>query len=244
MKGQTESDVIKAIRILSARQVEAAGSGHPGTPLGAAPATASANGALHFGVREHAMAAICNGIALHGDYAEEQSSMPEPGKAGVIFLPYMMGERSPHNDVDARSMFVGMRPDTTRGAMGLAVLEGVALGMRSQLERAGGAAEITRTRICGGGAKSALWRRIVANVIGVPVETVATEKGPAYGAALLAMTGCGEYAGVKEACEACVRVSGVTEPEADLREVYDRLYVIYDSIYPAMRKIFADMRGV
>ncbi len=98
--------------------------------------------------------------------------------------------------------------------------------------------------LLGGGAKSALWRRIVANVIGVPVETVATEKGPAYGAALLAMTGCGEYAGVKEACEACVRVSGVTEPEADLREVYDRLYVIYDSIYPAMKKIFADMRGV
>ena len=181
---------------------------------------------------------------LHGDYAEEQSSMPEPGKAGVIFLPYMMGERSPHNDVDARSMFVGMRPDTTRGAMGLAVLEGVALGMRSQLERAGGAAEITRTRICGGGAKSALWRRIVANVIGVPVETVATEKGPAYGAALLAMTGCGEYASVKEACEACVRVSGVTEPDADLTAAYDRLYAIYDSIYPAMKKIFADMRGV
>lgn len=87
---QTESDVIKAIRILSARQVEAAGSGHPGTPLGAAPVMASANGALHFGVREHAMAAICNGIALHGDYAEEQSSMPEPGKAGVIFLPYIV----------------------------------------------------------------------------------------------------------------------------------------------------------
>ena len=181
---------------------------------------------------------------LRGDYNAEQKDMPEPGKAGVIFLPYMMGERSPHNDVDARSMFVGMRPNTTRAAMGLAVLEGVALGLRSQLERAGGSAEITRTRICGGGAKSPLWRRIVANVLGVPVETVATEKGPAYGAALLAMTGSGEYDSVKDACEACVRVSGVTEPETDLTAAYDKLYAVYDSIYPAMKSIFADMRGI
>ena len=170
--------------------------------------------------------------------------MPPLGKSGVIFLPYMMGERSPHNDVDARSLFVGMRPDTTRAAMGLAVLEGVAFGLRSQLERAGGAADINRTRICGGGAKSPLWRRIVANVLGVPVETVATEKGPAYGAALLAMTGAGEYPDVKTACEACVRVSGVTEPEGELIKTYDKLYAVYDSIYPAMKKIFREMRGI
>ena len=181
---------------------------------------------------------------LRGDYASEQRDMPEPGRSGVIFLPYMMGERSPHNDVDARSMFVGMRPDTTRSAMGLAVLEGVAFGLRSQLERAGGAADITRTRICGGGARSPLWRRIVANVLGVPVETVATEKGPAYGAALLAMTGAGEYGSVKEACEACVRVSGVTEPEPDLVGTYDRLYAVYDSVYPAMKNVFREMRGI
>ena len=128
--------------------------------------------------------------------------------------------------------------------MGLAVLEGVAFGLRSQLERAGGAADITRTRICGGGARSPLWRRIVANVLGVPVETVATEKGPAYGAALLAMTGAGEYGSVKEACEACVRVSGVTEPEPDLVGTYDRLYAVYDSVYPAMKNVFREMRGI
>ena len=181
---------------------------------------------------------------LRGDYVPEQRDMPEPGESGVIFLPYMMGERSPHNDADARSMFVGMRPDTARGAMGLAVLEGVAFGLRSIIERAGGAADVAQTRICGGGAKSPLWRRIVANVLGVPVETVATEKGPAYGAALLAMTGAGEYPDVRTACEKCVRRTGVTEPESRLTAVYDRLYAAYDSIYPAMKDVFRNMRGI
>ncbi len=175
-------------------------------------------------------------------YETAQSEMPEPGSAGVIFLPHLTGERSPHNDTDARSMFVGMRPHTTRGDMGLAVLEGVAFGLRGMLEAAG--TEIKHTRICGGGARSGLWRRVTASVLRTAVETTATENGPAFGAALLAMTGCGEYGSVAEACASCVRAGGVTLPEAELADRYDEIYAVYKDIYPAMKRVFRDMRGI
>lgn len=180
---------------------------------------------------------------LRGDYAEEQAHMPQPGTNGVFFLPYMMGERSPHNDVDARSMFVGMRPDTTRGDMGLAVMEGVAFGLRDCLEIArSNGVDVKRTRICGGGAKSAIWRKVVAGVLGIPVETVATEKGPSFGAAMLAMVGCGEYKTVGDACAACVRGDVTTEPDAELVKAYDAKYAIFKQLYPAMKSVFKAMR--
>ena len=149
-----------------------------------------------------------------------------------------MGERSPPKDVDARSMFVGMRPNTTRAAMGLAVLEGVALGLRSQLERAGGSAEITRTRICGGGAKSPLWRKIVANVMDLPVGIPQTEQGPAFGAAMLAMVGCGEYADVQEAASAIVRVKETVYPDAETAARYEARYRHFTKLYPALKGLF------
>lgn len=176
------------------------------------------------------------------DYASEQADMPAPGSAGVLFLPYMMGERSPHNDTDARSAFIGMRPSTTRAEMGLAVMEGVSFGLRDILERAG--VRVGRARICGGGARSALWRKITASALGLTLETVATEKGPAYGAALLAMTGCGEYNSLKAACDACVKVTGEIPPDDELRARYDELYKIYAGLYPALRQTFRNMRGI
>lgn len=180
---------------------------------------------------------------LHADHAEEQKGMTKLGCNEVYFLPYMMGERSPHNDVDARSLFVGMRPDTTRGDMGLAVMEGVAFGLRDCLEvaRAGGV-RVTRTRICGGGARSAVWRKVVANVLGMPVDTVATEKGPSYGAALLAMVGCGAYDSVRAACDACVSLSGTTLPDKKLTADYDKRYNVFRLIYPAMKGVFKAMK--
>lgn len=192
-------------------------------------------------------AAACNKWwvedVLRGDYADEQAHMTKLGCNEVIFLPYMMGERSPHNDVNARSMFVGMRPDTTRGDMGLAVMEGVAFGLRDCLEvaRAGGI-KISRTRICGGGAKSALWRKIVANVLGMPVDTVLTEKGPSFGAALLAMVGCGEYPTVADACKACVKSGESVLPSAAIAAAYEEKYKTFREIYRAMKGVFAQMK--
>ena len=180
---------------------------------------------------------------LRGDHAREQADMTKLGSNEVLFLPYMMGERSPHNDVDARSMFVGMRPDTTRADMGLAVMEGVAFGLRDCLEIAkSNGVNVRRTRICGGGAKSAVWRKVVANVLGMPVDTVVTEKGPSFGAAMLAMVGCGEYENVEAACAACVRRGETVEPDAALTAAYEKQYSVYRAIYPAMKDIFARMR--
>ena len=178
---------------------------------------------------DHYTYAFCGDGCMMEGIENEAASLAAMWKLGKLILIY-----------DSNGI-------TIEGDTHISLTEDIAKRHRAlgwHVVRAGGAAEITRTRICGGGARSGLWRRIIANVIGVPVETVATEKGPAYGAALLAMTGCGEYSNVKEACEACVRVSGVTEPDADLTAAYDRLYAIYDGIYPAMKKIFADMRGV
>lgn len=180
---------------------------------------------------------------LRGDHAEEQAHMTKIGANEVFFLPYMMGERSPHNDVDARSMFVGMRPDTTRADMGLAVMEGVAFGLRDCLEIArGNGVDVKSTRICGGGAKSAVWRKVIANVLGMPVHCVRTEKGPSFGAALLAMVGCGEYADVRQACDACVLPGESVDPDAALTAAYDAKYAVFRRLYPAMKDVFKAMK--
>ena len=164
------------------------------------------------------------------------------GKNEVYFLPYMMGERSPHNDVNARSAFIGMRPDTARGQMTLAVLEGVTFALRDCLEAAkmNGVAP-PRTMLCGGGAKSALWRRLVADILHLPVDLPQTEEGPAFGAAMLAMVGCGAYKSVAEAAAAIVRVRETVEPDPAAARLYDDRYETFRSFYPALRSAFARM---
>ena len=164
------------------------------------------------------------------------------GKNEVYFLPYMMGERSPHNDVNARSAFLGMRPDTTRGQMTLAVLEGVTFALRDCLEAAkmNGVAP-PRTMLCGGGAKSALWRRLVADILHLPVDLPQTEEGPAFGAAMLAMVGCGAYKSVAEAAAAIVRVRETVEPDPAAARLYDDRYETFRTFYPALRSAFARM---
>ena len=190
-------------------------------------------------------AASCNAwwsdrILQTQDYAKEQAGLEEElGKNDVYFLPYLMGERSPHNDVTARGAFIGMRPDTTRGQMTLAVLEGVAFALRDCLEAAkrNGAA-IARTKLCGGGAKSPLWRKIVANVMDLPVEIPQTEQGPAFGAAMLAMVGCGEYADVQEAASAIVRVKETVYPDEETAARYEARYRHFTKLYPALKGLF------
>src|SRR5699024_2333099 len=122
------------------------------------------------------------------------------GENRVFFLPYLMGERSPHNDPDARAACIGMSMDTTREYITLAVLEGVAFGLRDALaaEASIGAAPAV-TRLCGGGARSPLWRKIIANGMNMKVELIESEAAPAYGAAILAAVGCGVSPSVETA---------------------------------------------
>ena len=153
-----------------------------------------------------------------------------------------MGERSPHNDPLARAAFVGMSMDSTRGEMLQAVFEGVAFGLRDSLEVARAAGlNITKTKICGGGAKSPLWRRIIANVMNLTVETVEAEEGPAMGGAMLAAVGCGVWKDVKEAAAAVVRVSGTEEPDAELVKLYEERYRTFRKIYPALKGIYPEV---
>ena len=179
------------------------------------------------------------------DYAAEQAAIEEEklGRNNVFFLPYLMGERSPINDTDARGTFIGMSMDTTRADMTLAVLEGVAFAIRDSVEVARSLGiDIPSSKICGGGAKSPLWKKIMANVLGVKLEIPACEQGPGMGGAMLAMVACGAYESVQAACDAIVKTDSVLEPEAELTARYEAQYQKFKTIYPAVKAIFPVIR--
>ena len=174
------------------------------------------------------------------DYAAQQAQIESLGENHVFFLPYLMGERSPHNDPNARGTFIGLTMDNTRSDMTQAVLEGVAFAMRDSFEVAKALGiPITRTKICGGGAKSPLWRRIMANVLGIKVDLLESEEGPAMGGAMLAAVACGEYPSVEAAAKAIVRVVDTVEPEPELVCKYEEKYRQFVQIYPAVKGLFA-----
>lgn len=173
------------------------------------------------------------------DYAGEQKGIQTLGENQVFYLPYLMGERSPHNNPDARAMFVGMSMDTTREDMTLAVLEGVAFGLRDSLEVARSLGiRIDSSRICGGGAKSPLWRQIIAAVMNVKLEIIESEEGPGYGAAILAAVGCGTFESVERACEKLVKVIDTVEPDPVLVQKYEEKYQKFKQLYPIMKNWF------
>ena len=173
------------------------------------------------------------------DYAGEQKGIQTLGENQVFYLPYLMGERSPHNNPNARAMFVGMSMDTTREDMTLAVLEGVAFGLRESLEVARSLGiRIDSSRICGGGAKSPLWRQIIAAVMNVKLEIIESEEGPGYGAAILAAVGCGTFESVERACEKLVKVVDTVEPDPELVQKYEEKYQKFKQLYPIMKNWF------
>ena len=184
---------------------------------------------------------LCEDILGTGDYAAEQQGIGQDrlGSLPVYFLPYLMGERSPINDTDARGLLIGMSMSTGRADLVQAVLEGVAFAIRDSFEVARKLGiEIHRSRICGGGAQSGLWRTILCNVLGIPLDMVRTEQGPGYGAAMLAMTGAGLFASMRDAAERLVELSGSTEPDAALTERYEARYQKFRKIYPAVKPLF------
>ena len=189
-------------------------------------------------------AASCNkwwaeDILQTKDFASEQASIGALGENTVFYLPYLMGERSPHNDPKARATFTGMTMDTTRADMTQAVLEGVAFGLRDSLEVARQlGVHIERTKICGGGAKSELWKKIIANVMNLKVDVIETEEGPALGGAILAAVGCGEYKDVKSAVGEFVNIVETVEPDTELVAKYEARYQEFKEIYPALKDVF------
>jgi xylulokinase len=161
-----------------------------------------------------------------------------PGAEGLLFQPYLAGERTPHADPDARGAFVGLSLRHDRGALVRAVLEGVAYGLRDSLELLRGLGVEPRVgRVSGGGARSELWLRIVASVLGLPLERTAAEEGAAYGAALLGGVAAGVFGDVGEAVAACVRVRDTIEPDPGWTEAYEQGYARFRRLYPALRPL-------
>ncbi len=190
-------------------------------------------------------AASCNAwwmenILKTKEFAAEQRGADKlRGKNDLFFLPYLMGERSPHNDTDARGAFIGLRPTATRTQMTLAVMEGVAFALKDCVEVAkSNGIKINGTRICGGGSKSPLWRQIIADVLNMPVHTPKTQEGPAYGGAMLAMIACGRYPDVNAAADSLIEITQTVTPDPEAAAGYEKRYKIFRKLYPALKDAF------
>lgn len=195
-------------------------------------------------------AASCNKWLMENilgttDYEGEQAKITEDmlGENDVYFLPYLMGERSPINDTNARGTFIGMTMNTKREELTLAVLEGVTFAIRDSVEVAKSLGiEINTSNLCGGGAKSPLWRKILANVLNIELEIPKTEQGPGMGGAMLAMVASGEYKTVNEVAKHLTSVSCVIKPEPELAQKYEKKYQKFRKIYPACKNLFAELK--
>jgi len=170
--------------------------------------------------------------------AEEAAGAPV-GARGLFFLPYLSGERTPHADPEARGCFVGLTLAHGRGHLLRAIMEGVAYSLRESLtifEELG--VPVREIRASGGGSRSRLWRQIQADVFSRKVVTINAEQGPAYGAALLAAVGAGEYKTIDEACQATIRVQNETKTNRAAKRYYDRAMPIYQDLYRALKNDF------
>ena len=153
-----------------------------------------------------------------------------------------MGERSPINDTDARGTFTGVMMNTSRADMVQAVMEGVAFAIRDSFEIAKSlGVDIARSTICGGGSNSALWCKMIANILGISLNKLEMEQGPDYGACILAMVGCEEYTSVSDAVKQMVHIDSVIEPDPVLTARYEQRYQIFQKIYPSMKSLFQEM---
>ena len=188
---------------------------------------------------------LCEDILKTEDYAGEQADITDDklGTNDVYFLPYLMGERSPINDTDARGVLIGMRLDTKRADIVQAVLEGVAFAVRDNFEIAKEAGvNISRSTLCGGGAKSPLWRKIMANVLNIPIDIPSAEEGPGFGGAVLAMIGDGFYSDVSQCAQKFVSVKGTVEPDPLIVERYNDRYEKFKQIYPSLKSLFKEIK--
>jgi len=167
------------------------------------------------------------------------------GAQGLFWLPYLMGERTPHLDAAARGGWIGLTASHTRADLIRAVIEGVSYSQRDCLEiiEALGV-EIASVRASGGGARSAFWRELLAAILGKHVVTLETQEGSAYGAALLAMAGTGEYASVPDVCRATIRETAAVEPRPDDVAFYRAGHSVYQALYPALKPVFGQIAAL
>lgn len=207
---------------------------------------AHANGKYHFlGCMLSAGSASrwwMSGILGTKDYKKEEDEIVKLSENNVFFLPYLMGERTPHNNPKARGTFVGMTMDTSRSDMTQAVMEGVAFALRDALEIARSfGVKIERVRINGGGAKSRLWCRMIADIMDVKVDKINSDEGPGFGAAILAAVGCGRFASVEEAAKELIQVVDTVDQDPDNVVRYEEKYKMFRKLYPAMEGLFNEM---
>jgi len=175
---------------------------------------------------------------LGGDYDElvEAASGVQAGSEGLVFLPYLSGERTPHLDPKARGAFFGLTARHGVEHMTRAVMEGVIFSLRDSLEIMRGLGlPVEDVRATGGGARSDLWRQLQADIYGIPIRRTVADEGPAYGAALLAGVASGTYTSVDEAVSVVKLREEITEPDTDRARTYEEHYEVYRSLYPATR---------
>ena len=188
---------------------------------------------------------FCDEVLNTTDYKSMEESVPKErlGKNEVFFLPYLMGERSPINDVNATGMFIGLRPNTSKSDMYQAVLEGVAFAIKDNLQiiKEFGI-DVRSSCLCGGGSKSKLWCEILANVLDIELNIPVTEQGPGYGAATLAMAGAGKFENVKQAADKFFEVKETVRPNEELISLYAQRYEKYRKIYPAVKKLYKEIK--
>lgn len=180
---------------------------------------------------------FCEEVLKTEDFAGEQAKIDDSllGKNNVFFLPYLMGERSPINDTDATGMFIGLRPDTNRYAMLLAVLEGVSFAIRDSLEIAKKLGiDISKSTVCGGGAKSKLWMKILANILNIELYVPKIEEGPGFGAGQLAMVA----SGLTEDLADTIEIKEIVTPDSELSCLYEERYQKFKEIYPAVKELY------
>ena len=187
---------------------------------------------------------FCDKVLKEGDYSAVQAEIDEAelGGGDIFFLPYLMGERSPINDTDATGLFIGLRPDTTRSDMLLAVLEGVAFAVRDNVEIAKKLGiDIRESTVCGGGAKSPLWMKILANVLDINLCMPNVEEGPGLGAAQLAMVASGQYGSLGEIPGVQIRETII--PERALVGKYNKKYEKFKKIYPSVKALYKELKN-
>jgi xylulokinase len=194
--------------------------------------------------RAEAASAAASGVNIYATIADEAASAPA-GSEGLVFLPYLTGERTPYPDPDARGVFFGITLRHSRPHFARAVLEGVAYALNDTFEIFNSiGVEMTQVRASGGGAKSPVWRQIHADVTGRPHVTLNIDEGPALGVALLAAVGTGAYPSVADACRAVIRTSDESAPNESISRTYRGYYDVYRSLYPALKDQFAAVNRV
>jgi xylulokinase len=183
---------------------------------------------------------------LDFDELVQEADQVPAGSEGLLFLPYLTGERTPHPDPLARGAFVGLTAMHKRAHLTRSVLEGVAFGLKDSfgLIQGAGLGQIEQVRVSGGGAKSSVWRQILADILDVELVTVNTTEGAAYGAALLAGVGHGAWQDVEAACDATIKTGGRVEPDEARGRAYEQLYQQYRALYPALRPVFNSLASL